>query len=187
MDVINIGYFAIGFLCLVGLLGLVFPGQLMKFNQSAAKKYKTSHSTMDKVHFIESKIYRSHHAVGAVMLLLSLITLYLVLFVIGDQPILQHSIESGESMSGWLLEMTLVMATLGGVIGVCFGVVILLRPSMLKPLEAWGNRWFHLPEELLDKEMGQHLEAWVSKNTRLFGGLVLLCSLLMWFFVFGLD
>ena len=187
MDINAVWYVGISFFAVVGLLGLVWPQVLLKINsRTSGTVYATDSSVVDKPHFIDRKLYRSHRVVGAGLFLISGVTLYIVLFVIGDQPVLAHATGS-DSVSGWATEFTLILATLGGVIGVCFGVILFLRPSVLKPLEAWGNRWFHAPEDALEKARGQKFEAWVTQHPRWYGALVLLAAAVMWFFVFGSD
>ena len=188
MDISTIWIISISFFVVVGVLGLVWPEALLKINSRTSNVvYASDSSVVDKPHFVDRKLYRSHRTVGVGLFVVSALTLYIVLFVIGDKPILVNAAGSGAALNGWVAEVGLIVATLGGVIGVCFGIILFLRPSVLKPLEAWGNRWFHAPEDALEKARGQQLESWVTRHPRWFGVMVLVSALIMWFFVFGLD
>lgn len=186
MEVSGIWYLILVVLGVVAFCGLFFPRSLVKLSQITAEKIQASYSSIDKARFIDHKIYRSHKLIGMVMLVLSMLTLYLVLFVITNQPEVRETQLNGAVVHDWMLEVALVIATLGGVIGVCFGIVILLRPSLLKPLELWGNRWIHFPDKTLDKNI-DGLDEWAARHTRLFSLVVLISAIAIWFLAFGLD
>lgn len=162
----GIGWAAtVAVLALVGLWALIAPGSLVAASRKTARQIRLPYARwLDKTLYVDRIIYRFHRGAGLAIFLGACGILYAVLF----------GPAAAGAWDGWLGESVAALLVVAGVVGFCFGLVIMLRPSAIKPLEAWGNRWVDLPEERLNRPVKRlPVEAWVAGHTRLFGALVL--------------
>ncbi len=131
---------------------------------------------LDKPRYHERFYYRWHKAVGMMLLLASLYIFYMMSFRtnISSAAALAPIFNQNE-MNEWLYEAMQLFFTGVGVLGAIVGLVIFVRPSALKTLEAKANRWFKT-EDTLKKLDSQYVipENILPGNVRLFGSLVLL-------------
>lgn len=163
----------------IGLWGLVFPASLLRASHVASRRVDLNWAEqLDKPRFIDRRIYRYHRVAGLMIWGTSAVALYLLFAVASGRP------AHGQPV----VDAVTTVALVGALAGFCFGAIIALRPSAIKPLESWGNRWIDSQDEVLNRDLaGRRLERWVRRHTRVFCMLVLVCAALMWLLVFGLD
>lgn len=184
----NLWWIVIAILVLISGMSLCFPVWLIKLMRASARRFEfRSDRTIDKVLSIDQKLYRHHRIAGLTIWLLSLLILYLIIFQLDVSSLTLRRVNPF-GLQTWAFEAMMTVTLLVGVIGLCIGMVLMLRPSLLKPLESWGNRWVTTPENALDRDLtGDVIESWVVQHTRLFGLLVFLAASVIWVLVFGLQ
>jgi hypothetical protein len=81
-------------------------------------------------------------------------------------------------------EFMLSFACLAGITGMIIGMIVFIRPSSLKLVESWGNQTVSVQPfiERMERRFVA-IDDWVERHTRLFGGLVVLLSFLIGFFI----
>ncbi len=186
-ELIYLWWIVILVLILVSALSLCFPVLLIRLSRFSGKRFNLPAENMLNTSIsIDKKLYRHHVLSGALISGLSAVALYLLLFKLDLSRFSAQISSNPFAWQMWLFESVLTIALLGGVIGCCAGLVMMLRPSLLRPLEFWGNRWITTSKEMLEKDLsGDVIERWVIQHTRLFGLSVLLAAGLIWVLVFG--
>ncbi len=92
---------------------------------------------------IERTVYRWHRLVGVLLLAGALFTLYVLLWRFKDPQVvdtLAKLLELG--MAKWVAESLRVFFVAGNVAALAIAVVMIVRPSALKGVEAWANRQY---------------------------------------------
>ncbi|MBN1378533.1 MAG: hypothetical protein JXA04_04805 [Gammaproteobacteria bacterium] len=188
-ELINLWWVVIIALVFISGLSLCFPVMLIKLSRIGSRRFDIpADKVLNKSVDIDRILYRHHLISGSVICLLSAGTLYLLVFVLDLSPASMQTNSRLLDWQSWMLEALMTASLVAAVIGCCLGVVMMLRPSLIKPLESWGNRWVTVPTELLDKEISGHpIESWVIQHTRLFGVLTFLAAWVIWVLVFGLN
>lgn len=88
-------------------------------------------------------LYRNHKWMGAVAILLPLVTLYLLLYRTAEE--LPWSAVTREELYmfwQWLYESTVIFLWISNIFALLVGVVLFFRPSLLKRFEKTANLWF---------------------------------------------
>jgi hypothetical protein len=185
-EMINLWWVVITVLVLISCLSLCFPVLLIKLTRVSARQFDLqADRLLDKSITVDHLLYRHHVMAGALILLLSAATLYLLIVALDLSPAFLAAGVNPFGWPAWLFEAVLTATLAVSVIGCCFGPVLMLRPSLLKPLESWGNRWVTMPTELLDRDLsGAAIENWAIRHTRVFGVLVFLAALVIYLLVF---
>lgn len=125
-------------------LGLLVTGLAMLFHRPEAQTIDPTASTtrladawqtLNRQFRMERLLYHHHRITGLVVIAVALVFIFqgwrVGLFT-----------RSEELTETWRILWWLLVA--GNLLNLVVGLVILLRPSMLKPIEAWANRWFGL-------------------------------------------
>lgn len=178
--------FLLGLACIAGLWALSAPQSFLRLNRlcstwietkSFENKLSENKLTLDRI------IYRHHFLSGFLLVAASLSLLYLALFQFAGNAAGSGPRIAG-AWSGLFYEFMLSFACLAGVVGMIVGMIVFIRPSSLKLAESWGNRSVSLQPliERLEHRFGI-IDVWVERHTRLFGGVALLCALLIGFLV----
>lgn len=165
---------------IAGLLMAVIPGWLMRVSGRLNVWVETSawFRKLDEQRHFERFFYRHHLLMGVLIVAGSLYSLgfiwrlqgseLLVLLPALDNPVLLDILQAA---LGYLL-------LLGNVFAFVIGVVVLVRPSLLKGVEGWSNRWVDSEPAL--RSMDRHVdfaERVIPGHPRLFGLLVMIGSL----------
>ncbi|QOC23831.1 hypothetical protein IC757_06825 [Wenzhouxiangella sp. AB-CW3] len=134
-------------LAVIGL-GLLITGAALTLRATADSNSDTNGPwrTPDRQWHIERLIYRHHRISGGLIILASLFFLWQ--FVIGG--ILFNDLPH----DGWQLAAWLLLA--GNLINLFIGLVILVRPSRLKHIEATANRWMSLDAAGLSRFLARY-------------------------------
>ena len=178
-------WIVITILFVVSGLSLCFPVLLIKITRLMSRRIDTQADRFfNRRVSIDRLLYRHHFVAGLLIWLVSMATLYLLVFNLDPSG----NAANPFGWQPWLFEGVMTLLLVVAVTSCCVGVVFMLRPSVLKPLEAWGNRWITVPEDALDRDLsGDVIDAWVIQHMRLFGLLVFLAAVVIWVLVFGLG
>lgn len=172
-DAASIFFFLVGlFAAALGLILMLSP----KGYRRLAERVETSVSTRRALRPLEYPVwmerwfYRHHRITGSLLLAAGLLFFFLVLF--------QHGIAgAAEALPGrgWAWEALFWLLTIAHAAAAVLGLVILLRPSALKPLEAVANRWVstrRMSRPL--EERHYHADRWAMARPRAAGMILIL-------------
>lgn len=115
---------------------------------------------LDRQWRIERGIYRHHRLAGLLVIAAAL------LFFFKTWPV--GLLAAPQMPEGWLLGWWVL--AIGNLFNLLVGILLLLRPSRLRPLEAASNRWIAVKPAAI--------AAWLLRHPRLRGALILLISLI---------
>jgi hypothetical protein len=159
---------------LVGLLFLLVPDFAERLNRRLNHwiSLRRSMREVERSHFIERMLYRHHRSVGLFILLSSAYVLYQFAFHYEQQQLVQAlgRFQVAPWLADWLLTALLWFSLPAMLLVILVGAQLALRPSSLKGLEGWGNRWVSTRRWLLPLERPHYpLDRWVNRHPRLFG------------------
>ncbi len=129
----------------------------------------------------ERHIYRHHRLFGLLVTIGAVYTLSYFMLDYDPQRIqktLQQHVSLKPIILEWLLEAGSIMLMLTNLFVLVIGVIVLIRPSLLKNFEAWSNKWVSTrhASRVLDQQYAG-LDRFTLQHPRLMGGLLLLASL----------
>jgi hypothetical protein len=134
-------------------------------------------SEADKPRFVERYVYRNHLPIGLLIILGAAYCLY-VFFIAKDFNELLSSlpiIASNNILSEWLYQSLFYFIACANVLCLIIGLIIFIRPSLLKRLENYSNHWVNHDNmfKKLDstRSIPEHV---LPGNMRLFGFIVML-------------
>ena len=171
--------------CVVGLVAgggmLINPNGVLRLNRYFNQWFSTDKAmdVLDRQHQIERVMYRYHRLTGALILAGGVYTLYMLNFVLNQKTTVAIlSDRKNYYLVEWLLEATVLAFNTGSVIALAVGVVLLIRPSLLKGLESTVNRWVssEKPLQTLDT-MRYRLDHFIAAHIRVVGVLVMVGSI----------
>lgn len=175
---------------LLGALLVLKPRAFVVLNQFANRWVSTRYISrlFDQTFSIERWFYRHHRVMGIAVMLGASYFLYYFFFTYDKAQLLLHlSLNLPAILLDGLLDAVLLGAKTGGGLAWLMGVIILLRPSLLRSLEKKSNYWVSVRRatKMLDvQRVG--VDDWVLKNARLTGYLLVLASLYLGFIVLRL-
>ena len=128
----------------IGLILMVQPAIIIRLNQQVGKRFSFRRSTkfLEKPNNVDRMFYRHHRIIGTIVTLTSAYVLYYFSLVYDPLVIADYVQGSGNAIALDLLINTLrlFMLVSSGFI-VFIGMAIFVRPSWLKTVEVWANRW----------------------------------------------
>lgn len=159
-----------------GILLAVFPRIALGVSAALNRRYSSRRALrpLEVPRYTERWFYRHHRAVA--ILLLAGVAAFFLLYAFHYPRDTLLAFISGrlDTLTGALvdtIEWFLVGAN--ALIGV-FALVMLLRPSLLKPVETWANRWISTRRALRDAENSREpLDDFVTRHPRVAGFFVL--------------
>jgi len=127
-----------------GMWLLAAPGSFLKANAWLGRWYSTRRALhrLDRPIAVERRLYRHHRLVGAALTAGSLYATWR-LATAYDEARLVAALrpELPAPLAGTLLTGWTVFLLLGNLAALAAGLAVLVRPSALRDLEAWANRW----------------------------------------------
>ncbi len=159
---------------------LVKPEGVLRLNQYLSRWFGTEKlaAALDAPHSIELVLYRRHRTVGVLVLAGGLYILYVMLFAFSKRAGGDLGYGLNPQIAAWLLDALGVVLVLSSVLGLVIGFFLVVRPSVFKPIEEWGNKWYATEKSLRVME-AMHLkpdEAMI-RNYRIVAALVIAGSL----------
>ncbi len=128
---------------------------------------------------IERYFYHKHVFVGAVIVIAALYTLLMLIINFEGVGAASKSLGVHEdSIMTWLVESVVMFVILGSLCTLIIGIIVIVRPSILKGFESWMNRWVRT-DRVLDRLDAPHgeLDRLFSYRHRLVGLMVMAGSL----------
>lgn len=138
-------------LAFLGLALIIAPAQVLGTARTLNRWISTKpfFDSLNRPRYQERYFYRNHRISGTIIVVLSAICLYILVFYHSPAAITAQLIRTMETEFGRWLIVSLYYLLLGCLgVALLVGVVVLIRPSLLKSLEQWGNRWVDTDREL---------------------------------------
>lgn len=177
--IITVVFWAAVVLLIVGLCMVAVPQQVLRVGQRLNRWIPTDDffRRLDTPRYGERFFYRHHILFGSFIILGGAYTFYRFMFDFNagsyTLPVFTSS-----SANQWLTTSLAFMNILFSILVFIVGVIIILRPSLLKRIETGLNRWF-VPEESvkgLDLQLGTP-DSLFSKRPRVAGLIIMAGSL----------
>ena len=159
----------------VGLLLLVDSRRVLAWNARMSRWVSTGEALhpLDRPHDIKPLIYRSHRLVGVLVIAGSLYALDVLTFGFQTGALARVFRDlANQSLLSTAFEALRVFLILGNAAALAAGFVLAFRPSLLKGIEGWADRYYARPPSKSLDEMRFHPDAWVAAHPRLAGALV---------------
>lgn len=162
-----------------GVWMLLQPATALRFNRSASTWVPTDSltSALDDRHSTERLVYRYHRIIAAMILLGGLYVIYALsggLWRVGITEMFSHK----GPWTDVVRDVAGVLMLLVGVIAVLVGIVMFIRPSLLKGAESWLNRWVATDKTLKPLDFAINSpDQIVSRHARVFAALIVVGSL----------
>ncbi len=161
-----------------GVWMLLQPEQALRFNQRVSTWVSTEGvaEVMDKPRSIERLVYRHHRIYGALLLAGGLFTLYVL-----SAGRWGRDVTNALGLGGWawaVSDVTTWFMLVIGLLGTALGLVIIIRPSLLKGVEVKLNRWIATDKGLQTLDSVHYApDRFVSRHARLVASLIVIGSL----------
>jgi len=165
----------------VGIMLLVDSARVMRWNSALNRWYSTRKATQVLERPVEVKrlIYRWHRLVGVLAFAGSLYTLDVLVFGFNTAALVRIFRDVGNpAILSLVVETVKIFLIVGNIAALLAAAVLIFRPSLLKGLEAWGDRYYSGGEstEALDV-MRYQPDEFVQARPKTVGALVTLGSL----------
>jgi len=145
---------------IVGIL-LLFSPQKMGQLKALSDRWLTPRKSLKPLEIpreSDAFLYRHHQWIGAMAIILPIITIYLLLYSVAEQlPRSSISRQEHYLFWSWLFESATLFLWMANIFAFLVGIVIFFRPSLLKWVEESSNRWFSTRQGLrkLDRSYPQ--------------------------------
>jgi hypothetical protein len=169
----------------IGVMLLVDSARVMRWNHTLNTWYSTRRAAQALERPIEVKrfIYRWHRVMGVLVFAGSLYTLNILVFGFNTGALVRVFRDVGNpAILSLVVETVRIFLVVGNIAALLAAAVLIFRPSLLKGLEAWGDRYYSSREatEALDV-MRYQPDEFVRARPRTVGVLVTLGSLYVLF------
>ena len=123
----------------VGTFLLLSPGRIRSLNLAMSRWVETHRfgDALDKPHRIEKFLYRHHRIVG---MLITVGALYVLNFFLLTPDARNIAARLSVNKMG-LMDALVSMFVIGSVLAAAIGLMMMLKPSILRELEQAANRW----------------------------------------------
>lgn len=172
MEWFFVSLFWLGVLMLaIGVIFLIAPGWALSIGNKLNRWVSTKFffDSIDKPRYQERWIYRHYRISGIIIVVVTCYVFYVFLMAIGIDVMVGKLIGFADSgFYKWLYEQLFYIFLGANVIALVLGLIILIRPSLLKAIEEKSNRWIGTNEKLdkLDRSISTDI---YLGNPRLFG------------------
>ena len=136
---------------IIGVLMLLKPEGVLRLNQYLSRWVSTEKlaAVLDAPHSVETALYRRHRSVGVLVLAGALYILYVMLFAFKKKAAGEDlSFGLNPQIAAWLLDALGVVLVVSSLLGLIIGIFLVVRPSVFKPVEEWGNKWYTTEKSL---------------------------------------
>lgn len=165
-----------------GLALMFMPGTAlklnMKINQPLTAKIKNTLIRSEPFFYRHAKINGAILILGSLFVLYTLITFNFNLLI----PYLPKQLSA--SIWSWLLQAGQLFFFVGSAFILVFGLIVFIRPSLIKTFETAANRWFSVQPVFSFLNTNIDIDnQWLSAYPRIFGFFFTLFALLILFFL----
>lgn len=138
-------------LLVFGLALMIVPQRVMKSGNFLNTWVSTNgfFSFVNAPRYQERFIYRHHRIFGSVITVITVSTLYMLAFYTSRANVLAgiNAFAQG-AFYQWLFVILYNILLILNALALLTGIVVFIRPSLLKRLEQWGNRWVNTNNKL---------------------------------------
>jgi hypothetical protein len=138
------GFLLLLFSFVIGVLLLLRPSVVMRLNQWASALFSLRRSTkaLEMPRYVDRAFYNHHKILGCIVTLTSAYVLYYFSMVYDTSIITGSMAHDGYNyVYAVLYDAIRIIMLLTGVSSLVIGVIVFIRPSRLKSIESWSNRW----------------------------------------------
>ncbi len=172
-----------------GVWMLLRPATALRFNQNVSKWVSTDGVTkaLDDRHATDWFFYRYHRIYGLILLAGGFYSLYVLSGRQWRLGIVQIFSLYGSFWTDVARDSAGLLMIVVGVTAVVFGIIMLVRPSLLRGVEVWLNRWVATDKHL--KPLDAVIDApdrFVARHARLVAALIVIGSLYVLFMLLPL-
>jgi hypothetical protein len=162
----------------VGLAFCLCPKKMFELAIKMNKWVATDHifHKINKPIYKESFFYRHHQIFGMIVIIVSIASLYTLIFYNGTGPAVHALIKVAETeFEKWLFVVLYFILLAAISLAILFGAIMCVRPSALKQFEKWSNQWIDTdgPLKALDKQNNLP-DSILPGNPRIFGLFIIL-------------
>lgn len=128
----------------VGVLLIIKPSIITSLNKKGSSSFSLRRSTrvLEIPNYIDHAFYRHHRIVGIIIMLTSVYMLYYFTQVYDAGVISNFMLASRYAVIVDILAHAMQLILLAAALAtLVIGIIMLIRPSLLKGFEAWANRW----------------------------------------------
>ena len=169
-------------LFIISIVWLIHPVGLQRMSDYMNRWIATNafFARLDDQVRLERYFYRHHRVMGILIILGAVFCLYELQQRSGGLlNVWNHLQLVGDlSMKSIITDSMLLILMIGNLLALVTGFVVAIRPSLLKRLEGWGNRWVESNRvtAMLDRNV-DIANKWLPSHPRLLGLLTLIGSL----------
>jgi hypothetical protein len=172
----------------IGVMLLVNSAKVMRWNQTLNLWISTGSAArvLDRPVEVKRAVYRWHRLVGILVLAGAFFTLDALVFGFTTQALVRTFRGSGNTtLLGLVFESARIFLIVGNVAALLAAAVLVFRPSLLKGVEGWADRYYgpRAPSEKLEA-MRYQPDEFVRAKPKLVGAVFILGSV---YALFGLS
>lgn len=164
----------------VGVMLLIDSERVMRWNYALNTWYSTkAMEALERPVEVKRLVYRWHRVLGILVFAGSLYTLDVLLFGFNTSALVRVFRDLGNpTILGLVVETIRIFLIVGNIAALLAAAVLVFRPSLLKGLESWGDRYYGSREssQALDV-MRYQPDEFVRARPKTVGALVTLASL----------
>lgn len=169
----------------VGVMLVIDSERVMRWNHALNRWYSSQQALrpLDQSIDVKRTVYRWHRVVGVLLFAGALYTLDVIAFSAKTEPVVRAFRDLGNpALVTLAVEAIRITLIIGNVAALLAAAVLCFRPSLLKGLEAWGDRQYSFPASSEPMEaMRYGPDEFVRARPRLLGGLIALAGLYVLF------
>lgn len=139
-----IGFVLLLFSLIIGLLLLFQPAVVIRLNRWASALFSLRRSTkaLEMPRYVDRAFYNHHKILGVIVTLTSAYVLYYFSTVYDTNALTGSMMHDGYGdIYGMLYDAIRIIMLLTAACSLLIGVIVFIRPSRLKSVESWSNRW----------------------------------------------
>lgn len=164
---------------LYGLWLLIAPCSALTLNNKINKTFSMRKSTkfLEKPISIERWFYSNAKFTGSLLIIGSSYLFYLLAWELDFIQLAKALPNLSISIWEWLLQAFQIFFIIISIAVFLMGFLIILRPSLLKPIEEKANKWVSTRQKMqaMSEEIS-HTDQILSRFPRQFGAIILICS-----------
>ena len=164
---------------LYGIWLLIAPGSAQALNKKINKSFSMRKSTkfLEKPVSIERWFYKHAKITGSLLMTGSVYLFYLLFWELDFAQLAKALPNLSTLIWEWLLQAFQIFFAIMSIVVFLMGFLILIRPSLLKPLEEKANTWVSTRQKMqfMSENMGQTNQL-LTRFPRQFGAVIIICS-----------
>ena len=164
---------------LIGLCIMLIPERMIRLSLKLNQWISTENffNRLDEQRHGERFFYR-HHVIFGIFLVIAAVYIFYAFMFSFDPAKVSISLFSSHSTNQWLLQSLIFINLSFSILIFIIGVIVVIRPSLLKSFETVMNRWIVVDESLKRLDVQMKLPDTIfSRRPRLMGFLIVIGSI----------